>query len=58
MFIDALPNSAKHEGALYRDGAHLTDLGEVRNMIYKMQRPAIAPSVGRPEFLITYSLRS
>lgn len=53
LFIDALPDSAKHEGALYPDGAHLTDLGEVRDLIYKMQRPAIAPSVSCPEFLVT-----
>lgn len=45
LFIDPLPADAKRAGALYPDGAHLTDLGEVRELLYKMQRPAIAPKV-------------
>ena len=45
LFIDALPEGASRDGALYPDGAHLTDLKEVRDLLYKMQRPAIAPSV-------------
>jgi hypothetical protein len=45
LFIDPLPEGASREGALYPDGAHLTDLKEVRGLLYKMQRPAIAPSV-------------
>jgi hypothetical protein len=45
LFIDPLPEGASREGALYPDGAHLTDVKEVRDLLYKMQRPAIAPSV-------------
>lgn len=45
LLIDALPEGASRDGALYPDGAHLTDLKEVRDLLYKMQRPAIAPSV-------------
>ena len=47
LLIDPLPEgaAARHEGALYPDGAHLTDLKAVRELLYKMQRPAIAPSV-------------
>ncbi len=46
IIVDALPEGAKREGALYPDGAHLTDLEDVRGLLYKMQRPAIAPTVG------------
>jgi hypothetical protein len=45
LLIDALPEGASRDGALYPDGAHLTDLKEVRDLLYKMQRPAVAPSV-------------
>ena len=45
LFIDPLPEGAMREGALFPDGAHLTDLQEVRDLLYKMQRPGIAPSV-------------
>ena len=45
LFIDPLPEGASREDALYPDGAHLTDLKEMRDLLYKMQRPAIAPSV-------------
>ena len=45
LLIDALPEGASRENALYPGGAHLTDLQEVRDLLYKMQRPAIAPSV-------------
>lgn len=41
------PLPAEYEGdrskALYPDGAHITDLKQVRDLLYKMQRPAIAP---------------
>ena len=43
--VDALPEGASRDGALYPDGARLTDLKEVRHLLYKMQRPAIAPNV-------------
>ena len=48
LFVDPLPEGAKREGALYPDGAHLTDLATVRELLYKMQRPAIAPPVRLP----------
>ena len=47
LLIDPLPEGAKRDGALYPDGARLTDLKEVRELLYKMQRPAIAPNVSR-----------
>jgi alpha-ketoglutarate-dependent taurine dioxygenase len=48
LFVDPLPNGAVREGALYPGGAHLTDLKEVRGLLYRMQRPAIAPSMVYP----------
>ena len=45
LLIASLPEGAKREGALYPDGAHLKDIKEVRDLLYKMQRPAIAPKV-------------
>ena len=48
LLIDPLPEGASREGALCPDGAHLTDLKEVRALLYKMQRPAIAPSLVYP----------
>jgi hypothetical protein len=45
LLVDPLPEGASREGALYPDGAHIKDLKEVRDLLYKMQRPAIAPSV-------------
>ncbi|KAL5533771.1 hypothetical protein ACEPAG_231 [Sanghuangporus baumii] len=48
LLIDPLPEGAKREGALYPDGARLTDLKEVRDLVYRMQRPAIAPSLVYP----------
>jgi hypothetical protein len=45
--IAPLPAGAKKtDGTLYPDGTTLTDLKEVRDLLYKMQRPGIAPSVG------------
>ena len=48
LFIDPLPAGANREGALFPDGAHLTDLKEVRDLLYKMQRPAITPGLVYP----------
>jgi hypothetical protein len=45
LLIDPLPEGASREGALYSDGAHIKGLKEVRDLLYKMQRPGIAPSV-------------
>ena len=43
--VDPLPKGAKREGALYPDGGVISDLKEVRDLLYTMQRPAISPSV-------------
>jgi len=48
LLVDPLPSGASREGALYPDGVHITDLKEVRELLYKMQRPAIAPSFVYP----------
>ncbi|KAJ6460582.1 Clavaminate synthase-like protein [Mycena sanguinolenta] len=48
ILIDPLPVDAAHKGALYPDGAHLMNLEEVRELLYKMQRPAIAPQFVYP----------
>ncbi|KAI0962603.1 hypothetical protein AcV7_001408 [Taiwanofungus camphoratus] len=48
LFIDPLPEGTKSDGALYPDGAHLTDLKEIRDLFYTMQRPAITPSLVYP----------
>jgi hypothetical protein len=46
LLIDPLPEGASRDGTLYPDGTRITDLKEVRDLLYKMQRPAIAPNVG------------
>ncbi|KAJ7571997.1 Clavaminate synthase-like protein [Mycena floridula] len=48
LLVDPLPAGSSREGALYPDGAHITDLKEVRDLLYKMQRPAIAPKLVYP----------
>lgn len=48
LIIDPLPEGVKRDGALYPDGAHLKDLNEVRSLLYKFQRPAIAPQLVYP----------
>ena len=45
LLVDPLPEGASRQGTLYPNGAHIKDLKEVRDLLYKMQRPAIAPSV-------------
>ena len=45
LFVDPLPEGASRDGALYPDGVHITNLKEVRDILYKMQRPAIDPKV-------------
>ena len=45
LIVEPLPAGAKRDGALYPDGTHIKDLAEVRALLYKMQRPAIAPQV-------------
>ncbi|KAI3619179.1 alpha-ketoglutarate dependent xanthine dioxygenase [Moniliophthora roreri] len=48
LLVDPLPAGSKTEGALYPNGAHITDLKEVRDILYKIQRPAIAPKLVYP----------
>ncbi|KAK1224432.1 hypothetical protein PQX77_012654 [Marasmius sp. AFHP31] len=48
LLVDPLPAGSKKEGALYPDGVHLKDLKEVRDLLYQMQRPAIAPKLIYP----------
>jgi hypothetical protein len=55
LLIDPLPEGASRDGALYPDGARLTNLKEARDLLYKMQRPAIAPNV-RPSCFFKKSL--
>jgi len=45
LHVAPLPEGADKEGALYPDGAHLSDLKQVRDLIYSMQRPGIAPDL-------------
>jgi hypothetical protein len=45
VIVAPLPKGASRDGALFPDGAHLTDLKEVRELLYKLQRPGIAPRV-------------
>ncbi|KAF8481611.1 hypothetical protein DFH94DRAFT_691258 [Russula ochroleuca] len=55
LLIDPLFEGALREGALYPDGAHITDLKEVRDLLYKMQRPAMA--VGKEKDLALFHNR-
>lgn len=48
LLVDPLPEGAKREGALYPDGGVISNLKEVRELLYKMQRPAIAPQLVYP----------
>jgi hypothetical protein len=45
LHIDALPEGKSKDGELYPDGGVITDLKEVRDTLYKIQRPGIAPEV-------------
>ncbi|KZT21948.1 Clavaminate synthase-like protein [Neolentinus lepideus HHB14362 ss-1] len=48
LYIDSVPEGISKEGKLYPDGAHLTNLKQVRELLYTMQRPAIAPKFVYP----------
>jgi alpha-ketoglutarate-dependent taurine dioxygenase len=48
LHVEPLPEGAKREGALYPDGAEISDLKELRELMFKMQRPAIAPNLVYP----------
>ena len=50
IYVDPVPAKARREGALYPDGAHITDLKQVRKLSYGMQRPGIAPKVSGKTF--------
>jgi xanthine dioxygenase len=56
ILIDPLPESVKREGALYPDGGVVSDLKEVRGLLYTMQRPAISPSVSLLTTLVLFTL--
>jgi xanthine dioxygenase len=58
IIVDPLPASAKRDGALYPDGAHLKDLKEVRELLYNMQRPGIAPPVRLTAVFISHNVYS
>jgi hypothetical protein len=45
LLIDSRLEGMAREAVLYPDGTHLTDLKEVRDLLYTMQRPAIVPHV-------------
>ncbi|KAI9566789.1 hypothetical protein HD554DRAFT_2205781 [Boletus coccyginus] len=48
LIVKPLPAGAKCDGVLYPAGAHIKDLAEVRALLYKMQRPGIAPQLVYP----------
>ncbi|KAN0100153.1 hypothetical protein V8E55_000137 [Tylopilus felleus] len=48
LIVEPLPAGANRDEALYPDGVHIKDLAEVRTLLYKMQRPAIAPKLVYP----------
>ncbi len=45
LLIAPLPEGSTKEGALYPEGGVVDDLKSVREILYNMQRPGIAPSV-------------
>ncbi|KAJ3528029.1 hypothetical protein NMY22_g9564 [Coprinellus aureogranulatus] len=45
IFVDSLPASIVDRKGRYPEGGHITDLKEIRDILYEMQRPAIAPRV-------------
>ncbi|CAG8628256.1 1351_t:CDS:2 [Acaulospora colombiana] len=55
--IAPLPEKASKEGALYPDGANITDLKEVRDLLYKMQRPGIAPPLVKENDFVLFHNR-
>ncbi|KAJ7725567.1 Clavaminate synthase-like protein [Mycena metata] len=52
ILVDAFPAGAAPKDALYPEGAHLMDLEEVRELLYRMQRPAIAPQVCENDLIL------
>ncbi|KAK4048613.1 hypothetical protein OIO90_005783 [Microbotryomycetes sp. JL221] len=46
LIVDPVPQGVERRpGMLYPDGAHLTDLKQVRELLYSMQRPGIDPAL-------------
>ncbi|KAG2022641.1 taurine catabolism dioxygenase TauD [Coprinopsis cinerea AmutBmut pab1-1] len=45
IIVEAIPYDQRSERDVYPDGGHITDLNEIREVLYKMQRPGIAPKV-------------
>uniref|UniRef100_A0A0W0FX72 Putative 3-methylcrotonyl-CoA carboxylase n=1 Tax=Moniliophthora roreri TaxID=221103 RepID=A0A0W0FX72_MONRR len=48
VIIDPVSQEGRKQNALYPDGAHLTNLKEIRELLHKMQRPGIIPSLVYP----------
>jgi len=47
IYLDPVPENARREGVLYPNGAHITDLKEVRKLCHEMQRPFEAGFIGK-----------
>jgi hypothetical protein len=46
LIIGPIPSGKpRPEDARYPDGAHITDLKTVRDIVYELQRPSISPEV-------------
>lgn len=45
IYIEPLPEGHETEDVLYPKGRKMTNLKEIRDLIYKIQRPGIAPNV-------------
>lgn len=43
--VDPLPEGNQTQGTLYPLGGTISDLKEIRDILYRMQRPGIAPDV-------------
>lgn len=43
LLIAPLPAASRTPTSLYPDGAHLTSLPDVRQLVYSLQRPAVSP---------------
>jgi len=51
LFIAPIPDVKRKDSgddALYPDGAHITDLKKVRDLVYQLQRPSISPEFVYP----------
>ncbi|KAF5332583.1 hypothetical protein D9611_005152 [Ephemerocybe angulata] len=48
IYVNALPAHITERKGRYPEGGHITDLKEVRDIMYEMQRPGIAPSLVYP----------